>query len=246
MMRPDAVLFDLDDTLYVERTFVDGGFQAVARMLAPILGRTTGDIARHLGALHDRDGRGRLIDTLLEESGWPDDPELVLTAVLAYRTHRPKLVPGDGVVETLDRLRSAGIKTGLVSDGSSGVQWRKLMALAPIRRRLDAVVMTDELGPGFAKPAPIAFHVACRMLHASPARSWYVANDPRKDFVGARRAGLATIFAGRLPDEGGSKRPGPVGPEADPDVTVGDFREVATILLDEPGLPPVAVHGGGR
>jgi putative hydrolase of the HAD superfamily len=246
MNRPDAILFDLDDTLYVERTFVDSGFAAVARMLAPILGRGTDDIARHLRSLHDRDGRGRLFDTLMDESGWPKDPDLVMAAVLVYRTHRPRLVPASGVVYTLDRLRDAGIRTGLVSDGLSAVQWRKLMALAPIRRRLDVVVMTDELGAGFAKPSPVPFRVACRMLDALPERTWYVANDPRKDFVGARRAGLATIRAGCPPDEGGSAVVRPDDTAGDADATAGDIRDIVTIVLDDAARSSVAVPGGGR
>ena len=69
--------------------------------------------------------------------------------------------------------------------------------------RLDAVVMTDELGPGHAKPAPTGFRVACRLLGVAAEGAVYVANDPRKDFAGARAAGLRTIRTGLLPDEGG-------------------------------------------
>ena len=204
MERPAAVLFDLDDTLYPERTFVDGGFRAVGRFLAPRLGRSPDSIARRLTRLHDRDGRGRLFDTLIAEHGLPPDDDLVLAALVAYRTHRPQIRPFPRVVEGLERLRSSGIKTGLVSDGLASVQHRKLAALPSIAKMLDVVIMTDELGPGHAKPSPVGFRVACRLLDVDPHRTVYVANDPRKDFVGAREAGLHTIQAGRLPDEGGA------------------------------------------
>jgi putative hydrolase of the HAD superfamily len=202
MAGPRAALFDLDDTLYPERSFVDGGFRAVGRFLASRLGRSSAAIARRLLALHERDGRGRLFDTLLAELG-VDDPDLVLAAVLVYRTHRPRLRPFDGVVAGLDRLRASGVRTGLVSDGLASVQWRKVGALPDLARRLDVVVMTDELGPGHAKPDPSGFLVACRLLDIEPASAVYVANDPRKDFSGARSAGLGTIRSGLLPDEGG-------------------------------------------
>ena len=197
-----AALFDLDDTLYPERSFVDGGFRAVGRFLGPRLGRSPGTIARRLKVLHDRDGRGALFDTLFADLG-VHEPELVPAAVLVYRTHRPRLRPFDGVVAGLDRLRASGLRTGLVSDGLASVQRAKLAALPDVARRLDVVVMTDELGAGHAKPASTGFLVACRLLDVDPSTAVYVANDPRKDFAGARSAGLGTIRSGLLPDEGG-------------------------------------------
>jgi putative hydrolase of the HAD superfamily len=231
--RPTAVLFDLDDTLYPEREFVDGGFRAVGRFLAPHVGTSPVAIARRLRVLHDRDGRGRLFDTLLADLGHGDDPDLVLAAVLAYRTHRPRLRPFPGVVETLARLRAAGIASGLVSDGLSAVQRRKLEALPTVRRQLDLVVLTDELGPTHAKPSPVSFRVACRMLAVDPAAAVYVANDPRKDFAGARAAGLSTIRTGRLPDEGGATVVRPAD-GIDADLVDDGWVSVGRRLLGEP------------
>ena len=230
MKRPAAILFDLDDTLYPERAFVDSGFRAVGRFLAPHLDGSAGTIARRLRALHARDGRGRLFDTLLAESGRPDDPDLALAAVLVYRSHRPRLRPFPGVVDTLDRIREAGIVTGLVSDGLSAVQRRKLAALPAVARRLDVVVMTDEIGAGFAKPSPVPFRIACRILGVEPGQAAYVANDPRKDFAGAREAGLATIRTGPLPDEGGTMTHGSRD-DVDADVVVDRFAGVADEFL---------------
>lgn len=229
MVGPRAALFDLDDTLYPERSFVDGGFRAVGRFLAPRLGRSPGSIARRLRVLHDRDGRGRLFDTLLAEHHITDDA-LVLAAVLAYRTHRPRLRPFADVVEGLDRIRAAGIQTGVVSDGLASVQHAKLMALRAVARRVDAVVMTDELGPRHAKPAPTGFLVACRLLDVEPEAAVYVANDPRKDFAGARAAGLVTIRAGLLPDEGGSVAVRPEDGD-DADSVRASFAEAVQLIL---------------
>lgn len=231
-----AVLFDLDDTLYPERSFVDGGFRAVGRFLAPHVGRSAGTIARRLSALHERDGRGHLFDALLVELGHPPDPDLVLAALLTYRTHRPRLRPFPEVVETLDRIRGADIATGLVTDGLASVQRRKLAALPAIARRLDVVVFTDELGSAHAKPSPVPFRVACRLLATEPADAVYVANDPRKDFAGARAAGLATIRTGRLPDEGGTRRVRP-GDGIDADAVEANLAAVGDRLLGAPGVP---------
>jgi putative hydrolase of the HAD superfamily len=224
-----AVLFDLDDTLYPERQFVDGGFRAVARFLAERTARSDRALADRLWALHAREGRGRLFDTLLAELGIHADPELVLACVLIYRTHPPALEPFPGVEATLEDLRSFGVRTGVLSDGQSTVQRRKLAGLDAVAERLDVVVMTDELGPGYAKPSPMPFRVACRILDVPPSHTTYVGNDPRKDFRGARDAGLHTIRLGQFPDEGGSMDIG-FGAAEDADLTVDSFEALSAIL----------------
>lgn len=224
-----AVLFDMDDTLYPERQFVDGGFRAVARYLAGRFAGSEGALADRLWALHARDGRGRLFDTLLGELGVDADPDLVLACLLVYRTHRPALQPFPGVEATLERLRSAGVRTGVVSDGHAAVQRRKLAGLGAIADRFDVVVMTDELGQAYAKPSPVPFRVACRLLDVPPSLTTYVGNDPRKDFRGARDAGLHTIRLGQLPDEGDTMAV-EVGAGDDADLTVGSFAELAAII----------------
>src|SRR5262245_10324231 len=198
---PEAVLFDLDDTLYPEHEFVDGGFRAVAALLATELDLNAAELHDRLWALHARQGRGRLFDALLAEHGAVDD-DLVRACLLVYRTHAPNLTAFDGMEALLERLASAGVGIGLVSDGIPSVQWRKLAALPGIADWIDVVVMTDELGQGHAKPAPTAFRVACRLLGVEPGDAIYVANDPRKDFKGAREAGLRTVRFGAMPDEG--------------------------------------------
>jgi putative hydrolase of the HAD superfamily len=224
-----AVLFDLDDTLYPERQFVDGGFRAVAQFLAERSARSERALADRLWGLHARDGRGRLFDTLLAELGLDHDPDLVLACLLVYRTHRAVLEPFPGVEAMLDDLRSAGVATGLVSDGHAAVQRRKLAGLGAVADRLDVVVMTDELGPAYAKPSPVPFRVACRILDVSPSLAVYVGNDPRKDFKGARDAGLHTIRLGPFPDEGGAMDV-EVGTAGDADLSVGSFGELSSMV----------------
>ncbi len=227
--RVRAVLFDLDDTLYPERQFVDGGFAAVAGFLAERFGRSAAVLASRLRDLHDQDGRGRLFDTLVAEQGLGGESDLVPACLFVYRTHTARLTPFAGVVGLLDGLRAAGVRTGVISDGNGAVQSRKLAGLDGLAERLDVVVLTDDLGPGNAKPSRVPYDVACRLLAVDPSATIYVGNDPRKDFRGARAAGLRTIRVGPLPDEGGGATIALTdGDEADLDV---DSIEALTITL---------------
>jgi len=243
---PRAVLFDLDDTLYPERQFVDGGFRAAARTLraalAPAAERGEEELVDRLWQLHAEAGRGRLFDRLTEElTSAPADPALVLACLHAYRTHEPRLTPVPGIERLLGDLERLGVPLGLVSDGLASVQRRKLDAMPSIRGRFGAIVMTDELGPGHAKPAPDGFLLACRLLGVAPADSTYVANDDRKDFRGARAAGLATIRFGPQPDEGGRATGQGVDRHVDPaddsDHRADTVDELARLLAPLPAAP---------
>jgi putative hydrolase of the HAD superfamily len=230
--RPAAVLFDLDDTLYPERQFVDSGFAAVGQFVASVTDRSPEELTRRLIALHDQHGRGRLFDTLLAELDVPVDRDLVLACLLIYRTHVPALQPFPGVIEALRAIRAAGIRTGLVSDGHAATQHRKLSALVEVEPMLDVVVMTGDLGDEHAKPSQTPFVVACRLLTVRPEDAVYVANDSRKDFLGARAAGMRTIRVGHAPDEGGTSTTGqPAGPEAD--LVVDTIIEALPAMLGE-------------
>jgi putative hydrolase of the HAD superfamily len=224
-----AVLFDLDDTLYPEHQFVDGGFRAVAAFLGPQVGAHPAALAKRLWELHDADGRGRLFDTLLAEHGIGDDPDLLAACVFAYRTHDGSMDAFPGALEVLDAARRAGLRTGVLSDGAAGVQRRKLEGITGLSARLDLVLFTDELGAGLGKPSPVPFRVACLVLGVETEAAAYVANDPRKDFIGARAAGLATIRTGRIPDEGGGREIG-IDPAADADLHIDDLPTLAATL----------------
>jgi putative hydrolase of the HAD superfamily len=236
-LRWHTVLFDLDDTLYPEHQFVEGGFRAAAEIIGRAVDHDPEALLGRLWALHARQGRGRIFDTLLVELGWGDDADLVLTALLAYRTHAPRLTPVGGLARLLTRLRSGGARLGIVSDGQSAVQRRKLAALEPSLGWFDVVVMTDELGPGHAKPSPDGFRVACGLIGVPPADAVYVANDARKDFRGAREAGLATIRFGSAPDEGGGVDTS-IGATDDSDHDADSIAALARLLLGPDALNP--------
>ena len=84
-----AVLFDLDDTLYDERDFVTGGFEAVAQVLALRGIGPTDEAVRRLERFHHQEGRAGVFQKLAESMRFPDEwiPELVKT----FREHAPRI-----------------------------------------------------------------------------------------------------------------------------------------------------------
>ncbi len=191
MPRWQAVVFDLDDTLYAEEAYVHSGFRAVAAWAAEHLDvpATRGYI--ELERLFREGVRGRTFDAWLAGHGLSSDG-VVGELVRIYRAHEPAIESFPEVPALLERL-AAGHALGLLSDGWAEVQNAKLDALG-LRRRFDAVVITGELGRDAWKPSPRGFEAVLERLGGlAPERSVYVSDNPVKDFLGARRAGLRSI-----------------------------------------------------
>lgn len=191
MSGAGAVLFDLDDTLYPERQFVASGFRAVAGFLAERFRLDAEEVRRRLTAILAAEGRGRVFDRLLADLGL-GAADLVTTLVYVYRSHRPAIALPAATREVLAHLRGAGWRLGVVTDGMGSVQRRKIEALG-VEALVDAVVCTDELGPGAWKPDPRGYRVALELLGASLGGAIYVGDNPEKDFRWPNGAGMVTV-----------------------------------------------------
>ena len=204
-----AVLFDLDDTLYPERSFVQSGFRAVARHLARTASLREDDLFQRMMAVLDREGRGKVFDIVLQDLGH-DRPDLVPTLVHLYRTHRPAIRLFDDVEPGLRRLRQEGVLLGVVTDGLASVQRNKIGAL-DLEALVDTIVCTDEVGRGEGKPSVAPFRTALELLRVEPPEAAYVGDDPAKDFQGPRELGMRTVhmyrkgLSGRLAQEEAGK-----------------------------------------
>ncbi len=180
-----AVVFDLDDTLYSERDYMRSGFRAVAALLPELP-----DAEARLWAAWET-GKPA-IDAVLAESGI--DESRKDACVVAYRTHTPDIRLYDGVPVLFDELRRRGLKIGILTDGRPEGQRAKLAALG-LEPLVDAVVITDELGGAeFRKPCDIPFRVMQRKLGVPFEAMVYVGDNPNKDFIAPRQLGMRSVW----------------------------------------------------
>lgn len=190
-----AVVFDLDDTLYSEQSYVRSGFGAVARMLGQVLGEPGNDLLGEMLTLLETHGRGRIFDLVLERRGC-HDARLVARLVEAYRNHVPQIRLDPAVAGVLACLRGMELKLGVLTDGLHVMQRNKLKALG-VPELVDVAICTDELG-GTAcwKPSPVGFQKVLQCLEVPADQVLFVGNDPIKDIEGARAVGMrAAHFA---------------------------------------------------
>jgi putative hydrolase of the HAD superfamily len=183
------VVFDIDDTVYLERDYVRSGFAAVGAWAGAELGVV--DLGDRAWARFEAGGRGRIFDEVLAACGVRANGSLVSQLVDVYRSHVP-------AIELLDDVRAwlatcpADVALAVVTDGPRVSQRAKAAALG-LANWADPVVLTDELGPAMGKPHPGAFEhveVATGMDGAACA---YVADNPAKDFAGPQARGWRTV-----------------------------------------------------
>lgn len=184
------LIFDLDDTLYDERGFVESGLQAVARHAEREYGWDAAESFRFMVEVLDSQGRGRIFDALLERHG-KRTRGAVEALVKTYRHHKPSLSLLPAARRVLDRYEDR-VPLYLVTDGHKIVQENKVEALG-LWPRFRRVMITHRFGLRHAKPSIYCFE----RIRAAEACAWgdmvYVADNPAKDFVNLNRQGMPTV-----------------------------------------------------
>jgi putative hydrolase of the HAD superfamily len=183
-----CVLFDLDGTLYDEKDFVMSGFRAVAEYLSEIRGVDAKKCLNILMNDFESGLRGKNFDTLVEKLGLNIEiPDLVQV----YRQHQPNINLYPDAETILSKLRGS-LLLGLVTDGWRDVQKRKVSALK-LEGRFDTITFTDVYGRENWKPSLKPFEITLRKLGVTAKESMYVADNPVKDFIGAKKLGIITV-----------------------------------------------------
>jgi putative hydrolase of the HAD superfamily len=189
LLGVDAIILDIDDTLYLERDYVRSGFDAVGRWARQELGAS--DFAAKAWAAFEAGARGKIFNEILIACGRRPDDATVSAMVSCYRTHSPAITLASDARRALDRWYGA-VSLAAVTDGPLPSQQAKVRALA-LGRWVSLVVFTSALGHGMGKPHPAAFELVQDRLGARNARCVYVADNPAKDFIAPKQLGWQTV-----------------------------------------------------
>jgi HAD superfamily hydrolase (TIGR01549 family) len=125
-----------------------------------------------------------------------------------YRRRMPELVacrPQD--LEALRRLRGAGWRIGIVTNGMTDNQHGKIHR-AGLHALVDGWCISGEVG--IRKPEFAIFDIVAQRCGTSLAQGgWMIGDDPILDIAGGRRAGLRTIWLQRESTLWPEGHPGP-------------------------------------
>jgi HAD superfamily hydrolase (TIGR01509 family) len=141
-------------------------------------------------------GTARLLRELLTRHSIPC-PESSLRKALAamYAVTQTNWFVEDDAIATLEQLRSAGIRQGVVSNGSDDENARRLLENGHLDRYFEFVLTSAAFGR--RKPDPSIFRAALAQFAARPDEAVMVGNDYDADIAGARAIGMRTIWVTR-------------------------------------------------
>ncbi len=188
MLHFDAVLFDSGDTLFHKRLIPEAlvrlsaglgvsiGEDEAAAAWREAKARTDIDPEVVFGRNRSEEGHRRYY---LERYRPLDEmvPGLGRAFYSGFKTDAGSMVPYPDTADTLLRLRSHGVRIGVVSN--TGWDIRKGYEIAGIDHLVDTFVLSYQ--EGIAKPEKDLFIEACRRLEVRPERSIMVGNDARAD-----------------------------------------------------------------
>lgn len=191
-MRPQAVLFDLDGTLLNRRETFRRHVELQGARLADLFAPAGAvDIDRMI-AIDDNGNcpRAEFYQKIELEFGLAPGASSRLLA--DFEAQFPETcVPVPNLYATLEALQRAELRLGLITNGRSSIQGRKVERLG-IRRFMDVVLISQSIG--VRKPDPRIFAEALAQIGVSPALAVYVGDNPDVDIVGAKRSGLHAVW----------------------------------------------------
>jgi putative hydrolase of the HAD superfamily len=189
MNHIQAVVFDLDDTLFPEHEFVLSGFQAVSDWVGNQFS-VTGffEIAWKLF----KNGKRRTIfDQTLDLLEIPYTPALIQQLVQIYRDHKPTITLHPDAKWALNHFNQDR-SLGIITNGFPLTQQNKIDALG-IESSFAAIICCGTYGVEYFKPNPFAYQKMMELTGHQSHEYVYVGDHPYKDFPGAKASGWITV-----------------------------------------------------
>lgn len=215
-----VVVFDLDDTLYKERDFLQSAYREIATVVESSDGAPQGIYDQMLRWWQKGDNVFRLLIETYNVELTVDD---LLTI---YRSHVPAICLDETVRNLLDRLHQHSV-LGVITDGRSMTQRHKVEALG-LSAYMDEqdILISEETGYGKPSDEPfrqiMEFHPSCSY--------YYIGDNPAKDFEAPNRLGWTTIC---LLDDGHNihRQDFSLPPQMLPKYKVSQLTEIENIII---------------
>lgn len=194
-MSPKAVLFDLDETLTDRNKslmrYSNEFLQSFKGYLTDV---SSEDLYQLLKIANGNGYRSRddVFAQLVEELPWAHKSLETLQISEHWASTFPLCsVATTGMYEVLDNLKSRGIILGIITNGGTFSQNKKIDALG-IRDYLDTIIISETVK--VKKPDSDIFAIALEKINVSASETWYIGDHPANDIVGSYSAGLTPVW----------------------------------------------------
>lgn len=193
-----AVVFDLDHTLFdryatfksiLEKEEAYNVFKDSANKEEILKEWTWADKNFvHLNAQHwnlsfdHLKSKGLLLDSVKKENFFDDNISKLFSLTA---------IPYPDTLSTLEALKSAEVKLGIITNGRNALQMKKIDILG-IEKYFDEIIVSGDYG--VHKPDRKLFDTMSERLNLNPNEMLFVGDNPINDIDGARKAGYKTAW----------------------------------------------------
>lgn len=182
----EALLFDLDDTLYSQKDYLRSGYRAIAESLPQVK-----DAFNRLCVAFEK-GQDP-IKTLLKSIGEYSEEREKECWEIVYQ-HTPNISLYEEIPELFKELHKKKKVIGIITDGDPKVQNAKIDSLG-LRPLVDEILITDELAgngnpSGFHRPNDLSYLVMKKRLDIPCRNMAWVGDDKNVDFIGPNKLGM--------------------------------------------------------
>ncbi len=194
-IKPDAVLFDTDNTLYAYPPAHNAGMEAVRKKAFELFSVNPSEfnaafasarteIKKQLQKTASSHSRLLYFQRVLELMGLGSQVLRALDLEQTYwRTFLTNAPLFQGVTDFLDDLRIEGIPIAIVTDLTAQIQFRKIVYFG-LDHYFDYIVTSEESGAD--KPNPASFEMAINKIQPKGQTYWMIGDDACNDIYGAR------------------------------------------------------------
>lgn len=215
------IIFDLDDTLYEEISFVKGGIKSVAGFLEKEYMINYEYSYKQLSDILFKFGRGKIFDIFLKNEKI-FSKSLTKKCINIYRSHEPNIKLYKSAIKILEKFRPYNIY--LVTDGNKLVQARKVKSLN-IEKYFKRIFITHRYGIKNSKPSLHCFNLIKKIEDCNWSDLVYIGDNPSKDFISLNKIGAKTIRLSRGPYANINAKEG-----YDANVSIKDLAELPKAL----------------
>jgi len=233
----DCILFDFGDTLIDEKVFLNEAYKGAvysAFKYYSISLNLEDNIIKFSNILQDKMREFRDISPnqkevlvrkkaienfLLSFNIIPnlDERDLIFKSLVDGAAYSNSLFPE--AINTLQRLKNAGFKIGIVSNGLAEYT-RIFLREHNLLEFFDTIIISEEVN--IEKPDSNIFNIALNFLNTKPKEAVMIGNKLYEDIVGAKNAGIKAIWM--------NKRNIYDDYEITPDYTINNLLQIFEIL----------------
>jgi 2-haloalkanoic acid dehalogenase type II len=170
---------------------------------------------------------GYVLQALLTEWGSPPLPEAALRRALGemYAVSQTHWKAEDDAAPTLERLLDGGYRLGLISNAGDDADVQRLVDNARLRPYFEVILSSAAYG--IRKPNPRIFRHVLEAMDVPPGRAVMVGDTLGADILGARNAGLRSVWVTRRADTPGNRDHAAT---IQPDAQIAALAELPAVL----------------